>query len=324
MVSRQKAYSHLRLAIADLTDDPKRPVYVGYRDQEQTFIASTAKLAILPSAFALRAAVRAAAGAITAKTEADFWKQLTKEWAGEFRRFNRGGKAKNTAPDLPRILFARRNKSTDPFTIDFTSKDGDVSVEKRGFSERMMSALKSSVNEAATSCIRDLGFPYIAGVLKTAGFFDKRGLWLSLEFGVGHRHWDPDFKGSGQAATARATVELLALIAQDRLIVPGLATEIRDVMATEDGGAGSNLARGIRDRLPPETVVNYQNKIGYFGDTFADAAILRRVSAKGRQLAYIAVAFGGTSDEEIQRAGNALDDCVLLAHGESVKPPANP
>jgi hypothetical protein len=71
VVSRKKAFSHLRLAIADLTDDPKHPIYAGYRDQEQTFIASMAKLAILLPAFGLREAVRTASGVIGAKTAAD-------------------------------------------------------------------------------------------------------------------------------------------------------------------------------------------------------------------------------------------------------------
>jgi hypothetical protein len=324
MVTAQKAYTHLRLAVADLTDDRSRPVYVGYRDSEQTFIASTAKLAILLPAFALREAARDAAAAITAKNEADFFQQLARAWRTAFARHFRGGKATNTRPDLPRILSAKRAKQTDPFTIDFTMQEA-VDWTQRGFHQRMLLALKYSENPAAASCIRDLAFPYIHGVHKSAGLFTRNGLWVSLDFGG--RHWDPDFSGSGQAATARSLAELLTLIAQDRLAASGLAAEIRLVMGTYPGAsAGSDLGRGILDRLPEaeKSTLSLQGKIGYDDGLFADAIILRRTSAKGKNLAYVAVALGGKSHEEIQQAGVALDDCMLLAHGEAVKLPANP
>jgi hypothetical protein len=324
MVTAQKAYEHLRLAVADITDDPNRPLYVGYRDTEQTFIASSAKLAILLPAFALREAARTAAAAITAKNEADFFKQLAQAWRKPFERHFRGGKANNTRPDLQRILSAKRAKDTDPFTVDFTMQEA-VDWAQRGFHQRMLLALKYSDNEAAASCIRDLGFPYIHGVHKSAGLFTRNGLWVSLDFGG--RHWDPAFGGSGQAATARSLAELLTLVAQDRLVASGLAAEIRLLMGTYPGAsAGSDLGRGILDRLPEaeEAALSLQGKIGYADGLFADAIILRRISAKGRKLAYVAVALGGKSHDEIKQAGVALDDCVLLAHGEAVKPPANP
>jgi hypothetical protein len=329
VVSRQKAYAHLRLAVADLTDDPKRPVYAGYRDTEQTFVASMAKIAMLLPAYGLREAARAAAEATTARattvrTGADFLKLLAKTWAGEFGRFNRGGKAVNTPPNLPRILSAARSKETDPFAVEFTTQQ-DEDWTRSGFVRRLLLALKYSDNDAAASCIRDLGFPYIHGVLKSAGIYDRNGLWLSLDFGG--RVWDPSFGGSGQAATARSVAQLLALVAQDRLAAPGLAAEIHSVMSTSSGGAGSDLESGIRDRLPDSerATLTAQGKIGYLdAGPFADCAIIRRTSAKGARLAYVAVALGGASHDEIKKAGVALDDCVLLAHGEAVKPPANP
>jgi hypothetical protein len=69
-------------------------------------------------------------------------------------------------------------------------------------------------------------------VLKEMGLFDKKGPWLSLDFGG--RAWDPDIKGSGQAATARSLAQLLTLVAQDRLVASGLAKEIRQVMSRDE------------------------------------------------------------------------------------------
>jgi hypothetical protein len=319
IVSRQKAYSPLRLAIADLTDDPKHPVYAGYRDEEQTFIASMAKLAILLPAFGLREAVREASAVIGAKTAGDVLKLLAKAWASEFRRFNRRN-ANNTAPNLPR-LFSVTPWKDKLFSVDFTAQ-GDSDWSKRGFLQRMGLALDISDNEAAASCIRDLGFPYIHGVHRSAGLLNEkgRGLWLSLDFGG--RPWDPSFKGSGQAATARSIAELLVLIAQDRFAAPGLWPDIRSIMS-----AGGDLKQGIYKRLPTaeSDTLTAQGKIGYKNaGSFCDGAILRRTSAKGKKLLYVAVALGGADHDDIRRAGSALDDCVLLANGEGVKPTANP
>ena len=319
-VSKQKAYSHMRLAIADLTDDPKRPVYVGYDDTKQTFIASTAKLAILQPAFMLRKAARDAVAAITAKDDKEFFRKLAKAWASEFRRFNSGVKdANNSAPVLPRILTARRAKNTDPFTIDFNAQ-ATGNVATAGFLARMTQSLKSSSNENSASCIRDLGFPYIHGVAKEAGFYVKNGLWVSRDFGG--RDWFPGFKGSVQAGTARSIAELLALLAQDRLVEPGLASEIRLIMAGEGQYASSDLDHGIWDRLTDaeRRTYSHQSKVGYADGVFGDCGIIRRKSAKGASLVYIAVGFGGKSHDEIKQVAAELDDCVLLAHGEPVKP----
>jgi hypothetical protein len=318
VVSRQKAYSHLKLALVDLTFYSKRPVYAGYGDDQQMYIASAAKLAILTPALALREAVRGAADAIEAKDDAAFFKELSKAWKGEFRRFNRGGKdVRNSEPALNRIFTAKRAKESDPFTIDFTQRQGGAD----GFLEDMKWSLKSSVNSSSARCIRDLGFPYIFGVNKSAGFFDKRGLWVSLDYGG--QNWDPSFSGSGQAATARSLAVLLTLVAQDRLVRPGLAGELRGLMAGEGQWASGDLDQGVRDRLPDaeKAFVQMQGKVGYEGGTFCDCAILRRKGPKDLKLAYVAVVLGGRSHDEVRLAGSALDDCVLFANSQAVKPP---
>ena len=318
VVSRQKAYSHLKLALVDLTKDPKKPDYAGYSDDQQMYVASTAKLAILTPALALREAVRGAADAIQAKDDVAFFKELNKAWSSEFRRFSRGGKdVNNSVPVLSRIFTAKRAKDSDPFTIDFTQRQGGAD----GFLEDMKWSLKSSVNSSSARCIRDLGFPYIFGVNKSAGFFTTKGLWVSLDYGG--KHWDPSFTGSGQAATARSLAALLALVAQDRLVRPGLAAELRTLMAGEGQWASSDLESGIMARLPDaeKAKIEMQGKVGYEGGTFGDCAILRRKGPKDLKLAYIAVVLGGRSHDEVKLAGSALDDCVLLANGQAVKPP---
>jgi len=219
---------------------------------------------------------------------------------------------------LSRILTAKRSKESDPFSIDFTRRQGGVD----GFFEDMKWSLKSSVNSSSARCIGDLGFPYIFGVNKSAGFLTTKGLWVSLDYSG--KHWDPSFTGSGQAATARSLAELLTLVAQDRLVRSILAGDLRMLMAGEGQYAGSDLDQGIRDRLPDaeKAHTQMQGKVGYEGGVFGDCAILRRKETKsGLNLAYIAVALGGTSHEEIRRAGAALDDCILLGNGKAVKPP---
>jgi hypothetical protein len=310
MLGRDKAFSHLRLAVADLTDDPMRPVYTGYRDTEQAQADSMAKLALLPAAFGLREAARAAARSIP--IDQHFLARLDKRWAHEIQRSFRPGKdAKNSRPRLDQILVATAGTSGGPGNVSFTNR----------FREQLVGALQAGTDKAAASCVQALGFPYLNAAVEAAGFYSRgKGLWVSLDYG-GVR-WDPQFTGHQQATTARALVELLVLVAQERLVAPGLGTEMRAVMSTsEKGGLHSFLADGIMGRLAPDDAgrLRYASKIGVL-TRVSDCAFIERTSDRGTPLAFVAFAQNGASAEEIERAGVAIENCVLLAHGEPLPP----
>jgi hypothetical protein len=316
-LTKKKAFAHLKLALIDLTDAGQGIApYVGYKDKDLTFVGSTAKIALILPAFALRQAARSAAAILVPPpAPGDFFNQLESAWDKEFRRGFRGGKANDTKPDLRAILAARPDPHGGPLKVDFTNQQ-DQDLKKAGFRPRLILALDLSVNEAAAVCIDDLGFPFIHEAHRVAGVDGTDGLKLNLDFGG--KTWDTSF-GGGQHATARWIAELLVLIARDRLVANGLATEIHDVMSADH----PDLATGIDNRLTADEMksVTRQGKIGYLDQgPFADCAIIQRTTAKGTALSYVAVALNGKSHDEIREAGAALDDCILIAHGEPAKP----
>lgn len=321
-LTKKKAFAHLKLALADLTGVGQGAApYVGYKDSELSFIASMAKIALILPAFALRQAARSAAALLVPPpSPADFLNRLESAWDSDFRRGFRGGKANDSKPDLKAILAVKPpSKKSTTLSVDFTMQQ-DQDIKKAGFRPRLVLALDLSVNEAAALCIDDLGFPFIQEAHRAAGVDGKDGLKLSLNFAG--KFWDSSMSG-GQHATARWIAELLVLIARDRLVASGLATEIHDVMSTDP----PDLATGIDNFLPDaeRATLTRQGKIGYLDSgPFTDCAIIRRTTAKGTMLCYVAVALGGKSHDEIKDVGAALDDCILLAHGEPVKPAAAP
>lgn len=320
-LTKKKAFAHLKLALVDLTGAGQAAApYVGHKDSELTFVGSIAKIALILPAFGLRQAARTAAALLVPPpTPTDFFNQLDKAWDSELRRGFRGGNAADSKPNLKAILAAKPVSDRAPLKVDFTAQQ-DRKLSKAGFRPRLVLALDLSVNEAAALCIDDLGFPYIQEAHRAAGVDGKDGLKLNLDFGK--KRWDLSM-GGGQHATARWIAELMVLIARDRLVEKGLATEIRDVMSAEF----PDLATGVDNRLPDAErgTLSRQGKIGYLDEgPFADCAIIRRTTAKGTPLSYVAVALGGKSHDEIKEVGAALDDCVLVAQGEAPKPAAEP
>ena len=320
-LTKKKAFAHLKLALVDLTGVGQGAApYVGFKDRDLSFVGSIAKIALILPAFALRQAARSAAALLVPPpSPGDFFNLLESAWDNDFRRGFRGGKANDSKPNLKAILAAKpASKKSATLNVDFTMQQ-DQDIKKSGFRPRLVLALDLSVNAAAALCINDLGFPFIHEAHRAAGL-DKDGLRLNLNFGG--KFWDPSMSES-QNATARLIAELLVLIARDRLVANGLATEIHDMMETDF----PDLVTGIDNLLPDaeRATLSRQGKIGYLDDgPFADCSIIRRTTAKGTMLCYVAVALGGKSHDEIKDVGAALDDCILVAHGEPPKPAAAP
>jgi hypothetical protein len=320
-LTKKKAFSHLKLALVDLTGAGQGDApYLGFKDDDLTFVGSIAKIALVLPAFTLRQAARSAAKVLLpAPTPVNFFKQLDSFWDSEFRRGFRGGKARDTKPDLTAILAARLDSARRRLKVDFTSQQ-NTDRAKAGFLPLLNLALGLSVNEAAALCIDRVGFPYIHEAHRWAGVDGKDGLKLNLDFGG--NTWDPSFGGS-QSATARWIAELLVLIARDRLVGPGLAAEIADIMTEKTSDLYDGIYNTVTDT--ERTTLTHEGKIGYLDEgPFNDCAIIRRTSPKGTPLIYVAVALAGKSHDEIRNAAAALDDCILAAHGEPAKPAAAP
>lgn len=314
LLAKKKPY--LKLALADLTGIKSSDApYVGFKDHDLTFVGSTDKISLILPAFHLRQAARgAAASIIPPPVPADFLAMLEKAWSKDFTRGFLGGGAKDTKPKLRAILSATRVSGKKTLKIDLTTHQHKV-LSKAGFRPRLILAEQLSVNAAAALCIRDLGFPFIHEAHRAAGL-EKDGLSLGLDYGG--KAWGGSMPRN-EHAKARWLTELLMLIARDRLVAPGLAPDIYDVMATDQ----EDLAIGINNYLSADEslTLTQQGKVGYIEKKgpFADCGIIRRTTAKGTNLVYVAVALNGKSHADIREVGAALDDCILAAHGEPLK-----
>ena len=111
-------------------------------------------------------------------------------------------------PDLAQIFTsdpdgqARFTLADPPIDIFQIGEFGKVPAEAK-FLDWMKLMMGFSNDEAAGNCIRALSFPYINGVLGSAGFFDKttsKGLWLSGDYGI--HDWIPDAPGNPQIRLA--------------------------------------------------------------------------------------------------------------------------
>jgi len=311
-----KPFDTMRLALVDLTVDPLKPLYAGYRDTDPTYLASMGKLAALLAAFHLRESARRAAKQITAKSDKDLFSQLNRAWAAEIRKSNRAGQdANNDPPVLNKVLAAERATAKDPFEIDF-DKAGDTS-----FHHQLIMALAFSNNESAAVCIRALGYPYIDGALKAAGLNGKNGFFINADYG--NRYWVKSARVL-QDGSAQAVAKLLTLIAQDRLAGGGTQQDIFGIIAFGlNGDIGPGISAALTEDDRYSLIVRSKN--GYLDNgPFGDSAIIRRKTATGKKLHYIAVVLAANSHAEVQAAAVALDDVVLLANGEKIKPKPPP
>src|SRR5204862_7334705 len=102
-----------------------------------------------------------------------------------------------------------------------------------GFRERLTLMIEDSHNGAASSCVMELGFKYINGALRAAGFLDVdptppagAGLWLGGLFGR-NAAWANVPKGGGTLqGSAKSAAAMMALIADDDLVDDAFSTSI--------------------------------------------------------------------------------------------------
>ena len=221
------------------------------------------------------------------------------------------------------VDFAAAVPALDDADID---KVGEFGAPRGGFRDWLRSMLRWSNNTAASRCILALGYPFIAGTLRGAGFIDAdlaSGLWLSGDY-AGH-DWVPN-GGAAQAnaagralsprwataqkrarsnftATAAQVATLMTLLARDMLGDQAASQEMRELMTGADG-IGSYIRGALaRDGRDPGLVVS---KIGYGDDTRShDCAIVER-TVDGKALRYVVVGLGS-------QAGNrrSLEDLFI-------------
>ncbi len=202
--------------------------------------------------------------------------------------------------------------------------------------------LRWSNNEAASNCIRALGYPYINGVLGAAGFFHKSsrtGLWLSGDY-LGNDWLKGNCAGqplsprwahlqgrevTNFAGTAFQVARLLTLLAQGRLVDKDSSAAMLGLM-TGVAGIGSYIRGALAGAAPPRTFTAIASKIGC-GDEVPppacgfshDCAIVRvnRGADPARAIHYVVAALGSHPDQsraDLRTMVVRFHDCVVARH----------
>jgi hypothetical protein len=317
VVARKPEFATLRMAVADLTSDVMHPAYTGVNDETLTEISSMGKLCLLIPSFALREAVRTATQLHETKDPPALFLELAKAWKKEIEQhFNKKGN--DSLPRLDLVLSDHSANGKWPFKFDFPNTAADQ-LSQVGFRRHLRGALRLSDNDMAAHAIRRLGFPFIKGAMEAARLWGPKRFILNLDYGG--QWWDGSNKSVAQAATARGVAELMTLVAQDRMVTPGLSPDIRTVMGSfREGSADPDIFDGLRGILTDaeRATMDGLNKVGYLkpNGPFGDAAIIRHQSAKGLRLHYVVVILNATSHAVVQKAAQAIDDLIMLAHGE--------
>lgn len=353
-------------AVADVTGNPELPALYAHNPVEMLYVASLAKIYPMYVAFELRKRVQEQAmdmirfGLSTATPgwERQVFGALEKAWKP---------KLKAAFPTLPAGMpnfaeifvlsstgHARFAENDPPLTdadLDFrpphpTPGRPAISPEFKTppgkFRDWMRLVLRWSNNEAASKCIRAIGYPYINGMLRSAGFFDRRsraGLWLSGDY-LGHDWLKAD--GAGQplsprwarlqrrkvtnfGGTAFQVARLLTLLAQERLVDKESSREMLSIM-TGVAGIGSYVRGALAGAAPPRPFSAIASKIGC-GDEVRppgcgfthDCAIVRvdRGGDPARTIRYVVVALGGHPNQaraDLRKMVLRFHDCVVARH----------
>jgi Beta-lactamase enzyme family len=197
------------------------------------------------------------------------------------------------------------------------------------FAERMRLMIRYSDNLAAASCIRDLGFPYIAALMRQIGLFDipsQRGLWLALNYG--DHTWDthgnlfadvPYITNRRQSCTASAAAAFMTLLFQRRLLADVDANvDMRALLRIDLGGYSSyfhpkTTSADVRQpRRDPETT--YYSKVGVV-DGFSEVALIERRVSDTLTLRYVLTALNAKFEEDLRELAVEVDKRLVALHG---------
>lgn len=253
-------YRALRFALVDLTGDVTNPRYAAVGGEKQTSIDSMAKLGVFVAAYLLRDQVRTAAALLRDEKKEKVLKRLNAAWK-PYWETRIDGRPKNS-PKIEEI-FEINLGGPEHWQVRFKwEPKGENTMNDLGhspaagqvdFRNRLELMMRWSSNEAASACMTDLGFQAINSLLADAGFFEMNqggGLWLSKLYAKdgfwGRR--DPAGGRTVHGGTARAVAEVLTLMAQDRLVRPGVAARRCGASCRPARGMGTGAGSSMPSR----------------------------------------------------------------------------
>ena len=297
--------------------------YVGHNDSERLYVGSIAKIYPLLAAFELRQRVTLQANAMIfvqgLSTSTPGWQTkvfdtIQKAWQPQLdAKFP--GLPKGTHPNFAQI-----------FEL---APDGTASFRKE-FTDWIKAATKRNDEAAAGKYIRALSYPYINGVLESAGFFDSAtntGLWISGDYNG--NDWlandkagkpiDAKWQKSGHAVsnfvgTARQLTRFVGLIATGNLAVSASSSDIEALL-------GTPWLVGILTKASPAR--SFTSAVGKVGiGTWDlrdhDAAIVtfeRDPTDATKTIRYVVVVLGSDRlNTQMAQLEIAYHDCILAQH----------
>jgi hypothetical protein len=322
--STDPSVNKLCAAVVDLTGAPSAPAYVGLNDTDMLYVASVAKIYAMYAAFELKKRVEIQAkkmisdglSTTAAGWETQVYDALRKAWQPKlnaaFPKLPQG------FPDLPSIFvlspagdvgFAKQSPALTDAQLDAIDNGAAFQGKYRDWMTLMVAW---SNDAAASKCILPLSYPYINGVLTSAGFFDGTvGLWLSGDYeshdwmpGPGNKagqtltpRWakSQNRTKSNITGTALQLARFMTLLAQGKLVDSASSLEMIQIMTHPIGGARSFVEDALNGATPPRPSTSIASKIGIGDDSFNhDCAI---VSFDGgadpsKAIQYVAVILG--------------------------------
>jgi hypothetical protein len=332
-------------AVVDVTGNPATPPYAGHNDTDMLYVGSLAKIYSAYVAFELKKRVEMQAksmitqGLSTAKAgwEKKVFDVLKKGWQPKL----------NAAfPSLPSgfpkftdmfvlsaagdVTFAEASPAITDADLDAIGEFGNPKGKYRDWMRLM---LRWSNNTAASKTILPLSYPYINGVLGSAGFFDKAakaGLWLSGDY-MGH-DWAPGGGNpAGQPLTVRwakaqgrtksnftgtsfQVARFMTALAQGKLADAASSADMVSITTGADG-IGSYIGGALASASPPRRFTSVVSKIGYGDDSFShDCAI---VTASAPAIRYASAVLGSPPSKgraDLDQLSVAYYDCVAARH----------
>jgi hypothetical protein len=285
----------------------QRPKLVGWGLDDMICIASMAKLAILYAAFQLRADVEHILREGMTDPSPELARTATEIVARAFRNardpaLQAIGRAPATMPVLERIFdldgFLASGGGTLRPLVFKKHGPGTGRVDDEPFYMRLTKVAQESANNAATSCIADIGLPYIKALLTRSGLADvsgqKKGLWLATTFGYHGQAWPGrkerlvssgqeertcERKGSlnekgatGMGGTVRAIATFYHLLNRGLLVDRSSSVQMGELLDTTSSEfAWRYLVSGLQSN---QTVLASSSKIGILGPWYHDSAMI--------------------------------------------------
>ncbi len=300
----------------------KRPIFGGGGVDLTTNIASMSKLAILLAAYQLRAdigIIGASPGVGDAGKQEDREKDLLRAVQQAFsqskdKALQTIANDPKTFPRLARIFDlaaflekpSNKRLPTDLVFDSGTTHVGATGKDEWTFEGRLAEALRASDNDAATSCIADIGLPYIKAFMRRSGFSDisgsNKGLFLGEKFSPNWPRRSPEdlppieegierimvdvnrYKSenprekawTGQAGNCRAVTAVLHELFQGRVVNEAASSEMRERLTSTGGYIYQAIKKSIK---------SCRSKIGRYSEFYSDCALLEtrtgEVGARG-------------------------------------------